>query len=79
MTQPRSRVLSGVALILAATLVGGTLGGKLFASPEREAPSLDEFADILTTLSEWAPEPVAPEKLVNTFLRSQAELRAAIV
>ena len=64
MTQPRSRVLSGVALILAATLVGGTLGGKLFASPEREAPSLDEFADILTTLSEWAPEPVAPDKLV---------------
>jgi carboxyl-terminal processing protease len=63
-TQPRSRVLSGVALILAATLVGGTLGGKLFASPEREAPSLDEFADILTTLSEWAPEPVAPDKLV---------------
>ncbi|MGH9399872.1 MAG: S41 family peptidase [Thermoanaerobaculia bacterium] len=64
MTQPRSRVLSAVALILAATLVGGALGGKVFASPEREAPSLDEFADILTTLSEWAPEPVAPERVV---------------
>jgi carboxyl-terminal processing protease len=62
--QPRSRVLTAVALVLAATLVGGTLGGKLFASPERETPSLDEYADILTTLSEWSPETIAPEKVV---------------
>ena len=61
---PRSRVLIAVTLILAATLVGGTLGGKLFASPERDTPSLDEYADILTTLSEWSPEPIAPEKVV---------------
>ncbi len=63
-SQPRSRVLTAVALVLAATLVGGTLGGKLFASPEREVPSLDEYADILTTLSDWSPEPIAPEKAV---------------
>jgi carboxyl-terminal processing protease len=50
--------------VLAATLVGGTLGGKLFASPDRDTPSLDEYADILTTLSEWSPEPIAPEKAV---------------
>jgi len=62
--QPRSRVLYAVAIVLAATLVGGTLGGKLFASPERDTPSLDEYADILTTLSEWSPEPIAPEKAV---------------
>lgn len=62
--QPRSRVLTALALVLAATLVGGTLGGKLFASPERETPSLDEYADILTTLSEWSPETIAPEKVV---------------
>ena len=30
------------------------------ASPERDTPSLDEYADILTTLSDWAPEPIAP-------------------
>lgn len=63
-SRPRSRVLYAVALILAATLIGGTLGGKLFASPERDAPSLDEFADILTTLSEWSPEPITPDKVV---------------
>ena len=60
----RSRVLYAVAILLAATLAGGTLGGKLFASPEREAPSLDEYAEILTTLTEWAPEPLAPDKVV---------------
>jgi carboxyl-terminal processing protease len=60
----RSRILYAVAILLAATLVGGTLGGKLFASPEREAPSLDEYAEILTTLTEWAPEPLAPDKVV---------------
>ena len=60
----RSRVLYAVALVLAATLIGGTMGGKLFASPEREAPSLDEYAEILTTLTEWAPEPLAPDKVV---------------
>ena len=33
-------------------------------APERETPSLDEYADILTTLSDWAPEPIAPDKIV---------------
>ena len=64
MSQPRSRFLVSIALLGAATLLGGALGGKLFASPEREVPPLDEYADILTTLGEWSPEPVAPEKFV---------------
>ncbi|MFN2633030.1 MAG: S41 family peptidase [Thermoanaerobaculia bacterium] len=64
MSQPRSRVLVSIALLGAATLLGGALGGRLFASPEREVPPLDEYADILTTLGEWSPEPVAPEKFV---------------
>ncbi|MEP6768700.1 MAG: S41 family peptidase [Acidobacteriota bacterium] len=64
MSQPRSRLLVSIALLGAATLLGGALGGKLFASPEREVPPLDEYADILTTLGEWSPEPVAPEKFV---------------
>lgn len=50
-------------MLLATTLVGGAVG-KLLASPERDAPPLDEYADILTTLSEWAPESVSPEKFV---------------
>jgi carboxyl-terminal processing protease len=62
--EPRSRALIALSLLLAATLAGGALGGRLLASPEKEAPSLDEYADILTTLSEWSPEPVAPEKFV---------------
>ena len=64
MSQPRSRLLVSIALLGAATLLGGALGGKLFASPEREVPPLDEYADILTTLGEWSPEAVAPEKFV---------------
>ncbi len=64
MSQPRSRLLVSVGLLGAATLLGGALGGKLFASPEREVPPLDEYADILTTLGEWSPEAVAPEKFV---------------
>ena len=63
MSQPRSRILLVLSLLAAATLVGGALGEKLPAS-ERETPSLDEYADILTTLSDWAPEPVAPDKIV---------------
>jgi carboxyl-terminal processing protease len=62
-TNPRSRFLTALALLAAATLVGGAVGGKV-GSGERDNPSLDEYADILTTLSDWAPEPVAPEKFV---------------
>jgi carboxyl-terminal processing protease len=51
-------------LIGAATVAGGLFAGKLHAAPEREAPSLDEYANILTTLSDWAPEPIPPEKIV---------------
>ncbi|MEO8432873.1 MAG: S41 family peptidase, partial [Acidobacteriota bacterium] len=64
MSQPRSRFLVAIVLLVATTLLGGAVGGRLFASPEREAPPLDEYADILTTLGEWSPEPVAPEKFV---------------
>jgi carboxyl-terminal processing protease len=63
-SQPRSRILIAVALIAAATLVGGTVGSRLLASPERDTPSLDEYADILTTLTEWSPEAIPPEKFV---------------
>jgi carboxyl-terminal processing protease len=64
LSQPRSRILIALAILTAATLVGGTVGGRLLASPERDTPSLDEYADILTTLSDWSPEPVSPEKFV---------------
>lgn len=64
MSQPRSRLLVSITLLAAATLLGGAVGGKLFASPEREVPPLDEYADILTTLGDWSPEPIAPEKFV---------------
>ncbi len=64
MSQPRSRILIGVCLVVAATLVGGALGEKLPAAGGRDMPSLDEYADILTTLSDWAPEPVSPDKIV---------------
>jgi carboxyl-terminal processing protease len=63
-SQPRSRILIAVALVAAATLVGGTVGSRLLASPERDTPSLDEYADILTTLADWAPEAIPPEKFV---------------
>src|SRR5215467_7971312 len=62
-TKPLSRFLTVLALLAAATLVGGAVGGKV-ASGDTDNPSLDEYADILTTLSEWAPESVAPEKFV---------------
>ncbi len=64
MSRPKSRFLAAVGLIAAATLAGGIFAGKLHATPEREAPSLDEYADILTTLSDWAPEPIPPDKIV---------------
>jgi carboxyl-terminal processing protease len=64
LSQPRSRILIGLCLLVAATLVGGALGEKLPAGADREAPSLDEYADILTTLSDWAPEPLPPDKIV---------------
>jgi carboxyl-terminal processing protease len=63
-SQPRSRFLVAIALLAAATLLGGAVGGKVFASPEREVPPLDEYADILTTLGDWSPETIAPEKFV---------------
>ena len=64
LSQPKSRLFAALALIAMATVAGGVFAGKLHAAPEREAPSLDEYADILTTLSDWAPEPIAPEKIV---------------
>ena len=64
MSQPRSRFFVALTLIGATTLLGGALGGKLFATPERDAPPLDEYADILTTLGEWSPEPISPDKFV---------------
>ncbi len=64
MSRPKSRILFALALVAGATLAGGVFAGKLHATPERETPSLDEYADILTTLSDWAPEPVAPDKIV---------------
>jgi carboxyl-terminal processing protease len=63
-SQPRSRFLVAIVLLVAATLLGGAVGGKLFATPERETPPLDEYADILTTLGEWSPEPISPDKFV---------------
>jgi carboxyl-terminal processing protease len=60
----RSRLLIPLSLLLGATLAGGLFSGRLLAFPERQTPSLDEYADILSTLSEWAPEAVAPEKFV---------------
>src|SRR6185436_9505800 len=52
------------ALVAGATVAGGAFAGRLSASPEREVPSLDEYADILTTLSDWSPEPIGPDKIV---------------
>jgi carboxyl-terminal processing protease len=63
-SQPRSRFFVALTLIGATTLLGGALGGKLFAAPERDTPPLDEYADILTTLGEWSPEPISPDKFV---------------
>ena len=64
MSSSRSRLYIAVALLAACTLAGGAFATLLFASPERESPPLDEYADILTTLSEWSPQPVAPEQFV---------------
>jgi len=63
-SQHKSRFLVALALVAGATVAGGAFAGRLNASPERETPSLDEYADILTTLSDWAPEPIAPDKIV---------------
>ena len=64
MSSSRSRFYIAVALLAACTLAGGAFATLLFASPERESPPLDEYADILTTLSEWSPQPVALEQFV---------------
>jgi len=64
LSRQKSRFLVAVALVAGATVAGGLFAGKLDARPEREAPSLDEYADILTTLSDWAPEPIPPDKVV---------------
>jgi len=63
-SQTRSRFFIAVPLLAVSTLAGGAFAAILFASPEREVPPLDEYADILTTLSEWSPQPVAPEQFV---------------
>ena len=60
----KSRLFLALALVAGATLAGGVFANKLNASPEKDTPPLDEYADILTTLSDWAPEPVAPDKIV---------------
>ena len=64
LSKPRFRIFLALSLLVAATLAGGALGERLFASPDRDMPSLDEYADILTTLGEWAPEAMPPEKFV---------------
>ena len=64
MSQTRSRFFIAVLLLAVSTLAGGAFAAILFASPEREAPPLDEYADILTTLSEWSPQPIPPEQFV---------------
>jgi carboxyl-terminal processing protease len=64
LSQPKSRLLLALALVAGATLAGGLFAGKLAASPERDTPPLDEYADILTTLSDWAPESLPPDKIV---------------
>ena len=64
MSPIRSRFSIAVLLLVVSTLAGGLFATLLFASPEREAPPLDEYADILSTLSEWSPETVAPEQFV---------------
>ena len=64
MSSTRSRISIAAALIAVCTLAGGAFATLLFAAPDRENPPLDEYADILTTLSEWAPQPVAPEQFV---------------
>ena len=63
LSQIRSRLWVALSLLVAATLIGGAVGQKLVATPEQE-PSPDEYADILTTLSEWAPESIPAEKFV---------------
>jgi carboxyl-terminal processing protease len=63
-SQTRSRFFVAVLLLAVSTLAGGAFAAIVFASPEREAPPLDEYADILTTLSEWSPQPIAPEQFV---------------
>jgi len=63
-SRPRSRLLVALSLLAAATLLGGTLGTRLIALPEKELPNLDEYADILTTLSDWTPESIPPDKFV---------------
>src|SRR5262245_29470040 len=60
----KKRWFVALALVAGATLLGGVFANRLSASPEREVPSLDEYADILTTLSDWAPEPIPPDKVV---------------
>ena len=64
MSSTRSRFYVAAALLAVCTLAGGAFATLLFAAPDRENPPLDEYADILTTLSEWAPQPVAPEQFV---------------
>jgi carboxyl-terminal processing protease len=63
-SQTRSRFFVAVLLLAVSTLAGGAFAAILFASPERETPALDEYADILTTLSEWSPQPIPPEQFV---------------
>lgn len=64
MSSTRSRFVIAVLLVAASTLAGGAFAALVFAAPERETPPLDEYADILTTLSEWTPQAVPPEQFV---------------
>lgn len=64
---PRSRALKLLAaplLLLATTVLGGTLGPRLLAVSDATNPVLKEYSDLLATARAWYADDLGPEKLV---------------
>jgi len=65
----RRTVLIFAGIVAGATLLGGAGGRKMSAAPEGSAPSLSEYAELITAAGDWSAEKAPPDKLVYASIR----------
>ena len=65
----RKTLLMFVGIVAGATLLGGAGGRQTNAEPQGAAPSLSEYAELITAAGDWSAEKTAPDKLVYASIR----------
>ena len=65
----RKTLLLFVGIVAGATLLGGAGGARTNADAAGTAPSLSEYAELITTAGDWSAEKTAPDKLVYASIR----------